>query len=635
VIPDSSPIGSMSANTFGGRYAVVRYEYYQRLVRKLEGGEIKYRKFQREVIEKILESDKRFIFVDAPTGSGKTLIALTVGLNWSFEYGLPFVSFVRTRSQLSSFVRDYWKFLEVLPRVFLAKSVMCRRFRGSAELEDFERLPSCSRCSLRDRTLQSSSRVLHEVSSALGRGIYDPYAMNYPARTCPYVWWDSVRAEDLPVAPVVATYTWLFSDWLFSVFQRRVGEGFSRVVGVVDEAHNLDEFVVDRLAGVSCRTWEVVLKRCSRAVSYIEKHGQYRGLFKNIERTMVNLCRLCGRVSDSQGIVADRHMNFVLGLRRVFRSLLPVRPALESLFNVLVNKADEYLRSGDGKNIELAGEYYVLGRFIGRLGEFLDNFENWLNGNDEYVRCLVRPTSVSIISVHTGNIYKKISERLDRGLFISGTLPPKEYVVDVWGFPEDEVHYERVVLRGFGKVSWKVVKGVTSKYTRRGSKMYRLYAGVIVKECRDVDGVCLVAFPSYQFLRAVSPYLSIPGVAILEETRHTKLGEVYKAVKKHGKVALLVTMGGKFVEGVELVDGSRSLIRKVVVVGVPYENPSELADEIIKANKLDRWLFINVRAYFKVRQALGRAIRFESDRATFVLCDDRYLGKFWKDALLS
>jgi chromosome transmission fidelity protein 1 len=94
-----------------------------------------------------------------------------------------------------------------------------------------------------------------------------------------------------------------------------------------------------------------------------------------------------------------------------------------------------------------------------------------------------------------------------------------------------------------------------------------------------------------------------------------------------GGALLLSIVGGKMSEGINFSDG---LGRCVVMVGLPFANPSELTLQ-------ERWAHLDAthgvgagREYYTnlclkaVNQSIGRAIRHIGDYATIVLADSRF-----------
>ncbi len=119
------------------------------------------------------------------------------------------------------------------------------------------------------------------------------------------------------------------------------------------------------------------------------------------------------------------------------------------------------------------------------------------------------------------------------------------------------------------------------------------------------------------------------------------------------RYAIISVAHGKLVEGIEFIDEDKgdSLIDTVVIAGIPYPVPDAYhrrsAESILKrlgteeggysddgvyidVGRLKAMYFLMQPALIAVRQAIGRAIRTPSDRATIFLADSRFNEPFWR-----
>jgi DNA excision repair protein ERCC-2 len=106
--------------------------------------------------------------------------------------------------------------------------------------------------------------------------------------------------------------------------------------------------------------------------------------------------------------------------------------------------------------------------------------------------------------------------------------------------------------------------------------------------------------------------------------------EVVRQVKVLDKAILNAVAGGRLAEGIEIVEKGESVIRLVIIIGVPYPQPDDytqaIVTEINRAGGSSADFFKEV-ATVRVLQAIGRAIRSEQDRAMIVLSDSRYISQ--------
>jgi len=181
-----------------------------------------------------------------------------------------------------------------------------------------------------------------------------------------------------------------------------------------------------------------------------------------------------------------------------------------------------------------------------------------------------------------------------------------------------------------GTVEKILIESVTTRYTERTDKMIHKIAKYLTRIWEKSDKVMLVVFPSYEMMLKVIDLINIPKEHIIIESKNTKIGDVIEQVKTNGgKVCICAVAGGKLTEGIEITDNEgRSLISDIVIVGIPYPKPTEyqnkLIDRIIGKTGLNKWYILNVKAWVKVRQALGRGIRHPDDHCRWWLLDRRY-----------
>ncbi|MCD6340848.1 MAG: hypothetical protein J7L51_02730, partial [Desulfurococcales archaeon] len=235
--------------------------------------------------------------------------------------------------------------------------------------------------------------------------------------------------------------------------------------------------------------------------------------------------------------------------------------------------------------------------------------------------------------------YDVITERLSEAkgvLLMSGTLPPKEIMDSVCG--QETVYVD--VEEEFGSVFprenafYAVVTYVSSSYKLRVKEMFLKYADLLTTIYHALDkGVILAVYPSYPFMDEVTVNIAdIPGQVV--EGKGTTYADVVDTVlSSGGKVVIHAVASGKLTEGIELLDeAGRSLIRVVVLMGVPYPQPDDYLIDLRRSlserlgDKAAADLTTSVPAAIRVLQAVGRAIRSERDRAFIVLADRRFLS---------
>jgi DNA excision repair protein ERCC-2 len=116
------------------------------------------------------------------------------------------------------------------------------------------------------------------------------------------------------------------------------------------------------------------------------------------------------------------------------------------------------------------------------------------------------------------------------------------------------------------------------------------------------------------------------------ERESTRSGEVVDVVKRYEKLMVLCVAWGKLVEGIEFKLNNESVIKLIVLAGLPVPEPNTLNRYLlssIKARAKDpeaawRTVYL-VPAAVKVAQAIGRGLRSERDKVAVAVLDERAL----------
>ncbi|WP_243680041.1 helicase C-terminal domain-containing protein [Vulcanisaeta souniana] len=230
-------------------------------------------------------------------------------------------------------------------------------------------------------------------------------------------------------------------------------------------------------------------------------------------------------------------------------------------------------------------------------------------------------------------------------ILMSGTLPPRDYVVGMLGINRSVLEH-RIGFRNYIRpenYGVFVYDGVTTRYAERDEEEYAKIANVLsrIYQAFTLDKAILSIFPSYVVLKAVRKYLS-PGVKYIMELGNTSIDDLIRELRNDRRRLIMAVAGGKLVEGVEYRLGTENLLGLIIIVGIPYPEPNDYLDsvmEILAARLNDRSLAWELTyqwpAIVRIKQAVGRAFRSENDRALVILMDRRFrenrLAKIFED----
>jgi len=211
-------------------------------------------------------------------------------------------------------------------------------------------------------------------------------------------------------------------------------------------------------------------------------------------------------------------------------------------------------------------------------------------------------------------------------------MPSREYIEKVWGLNVTKYFDVTNEVR-IGHRDVRVITSVTSEFKRRGEEMYGKYA----VEIRNIvmnngDGVYLVVYPAYSMMRAITKYLSdLPSKQVREgEVKH--LPDLLDLALSNKKLIIHAVNGGRFTEGIELVKDGQSLIKYIIIAGVPFPNVGDdyVKDRIV-ASGLGEWAWLKTQSEMATLQVIGRGTRYPDDHVKVWLLDRRfsYLVRDW------
>ena len=239
-----------------------------------------------------------------------------------------------------------------------------------------------------------------------------------------------------------------------------------------------------------------------------------------------------------------------------------------------------------------------------------------------------------------------LKESLDKGIstvFFSATILPIRYYKELLSTEKDDYAvYARSV---FDKKNRLLMVGndVSTRYTRRGEKMYRRYALYLKEMALAKTGNYMAFFPSYRFMEEVyecfldmveeeniqldcliqAPYMS-------EEAREIFL----EGFEEERDVSLMgfCVMGGIFSEGIDLSE-DKLIGAAIIGTGLPQVcRERELLKEYFDKKEMRGFDYAYVYPGMnKVQQSAGRVIRTEEDRGIILLLDDRFQEKRYKE----
>ncbi len=580
-----------------------------------------FRRGQREVAEVVRRVVERgeIAYIRAPTGFGKTA-AVIYGLLLARAERVLYV--VRTRNEIEPVLRELKLFGARFTFLYSARR-MCPLIRGEESVPSDEFWENCRLARLKGacqyyNNLVEVGDVKGPVFNAIEKAAPSPYRVVeelVKRGLCPFFALKSVIDD---VNFIVATYPYLFKRDIFeSVFDPHDYEDF---VIVVDEAHALMDaggMMEEKLRPRDVEAFEAELERYApdsdwgRLVA-----SRLRSLFSRLRPPPEQRLRridknLVLRAVEDPGALADLAADIRLA------------------------KFREALEAGGFTRVRVAAARIAAFAALASL-EGVEVFVTRSPRGEVELRAL--PVDQCIVAAEPLNKARAV-------ILMSGTLPPEQFMRDVLCVERRGVTIDAELLYGSphrGNYYAIVTLELTSRYEERSGEMYTAYAAYVKTLAEEMEGIILVVYPSYELLERIASRLPVT-LPRVDEKRESNLDEIraaaLEALEKHGRVVVNAVAGGKLVEGVEFTREGRSLVRAVMLAGVPYPQPDDYTRAVIErlSEKVGRdraeYYVYTVSAYVKARQALGRAIRGESDRAVYVLGDRRYLSRRLRELL--
>jgi len=406
---------------------------------------------------------------------------------------------------------------------------------------------------------------------------------------------------------IVAVYPYLFRKDIFTYFLEPYS--YEDLVIVVDEAHSL----LDAQSLIERIITPATLKASINDITIYSPEA------KELLEVLEGILGKVSRLKPSAKIkIIDKS---------IFKPLIDIEDQLVDVADeVRRKKFEQALREGGVSAVSTPLYRLVLWVEVASL----DASKVFLEPGGDEIKIKVTPVDPSVI----------VAEPLEKAkavILMSGTMPPGEFVEEVLNVKRRRTYID--VEMQFGSfvprdnIYTIVALDVTTRYKERTGMMFRRISEYLTLIGRELPGPKLVVYPSYEIMKEIVSKLPV-DIPLIVEGRSTSLEEAKLKVEENLDVMVNAVAGGKLVEGVEFTDyEGNNLLHTVAIVGVPYPQPDDYTKEQLNALALKigksraRYYIYEIKAFIRVRQALGRAIRSPRDKALYILLDKRFINK--------
>lgn len=563
-----------------------------------------YRKGQRKMVSGIYHaiSKKEQIFIQAPTGVGKTMSAVFPAVRAIGQGMAETVFYLTARTITRTVAQDAFEILRDRGLLFKVVTITAK------EKLCFCDKPECDpeKCPYAKGHYDRINDAVYELwttEQSFDRETLLRHAQKW--QVCPFelsldlaVWMDGV----------ICDYNYVFDPNVY--LKRFFGENVSgNYLFLIDEAHNL----VDR--GREMYSASISLDDVIETRKFVKPYSQklWKKLGK-VKKQMEELKQNCGewKVEENAGVLPIS----LLSVQGELDQLLEEPPAQEVVDGIL----DFYFAVRNFLNIsELVDDNYVVYTAFDENGRFY----------------------LKLFCVNPAENLQKCLDKGNSTVFFSATLLPLQYYRKMLSTRSE--NFGMYVESPFEqkKRCLMICRDVSSKYTRRGYEEYRKIAEYIARMSWQKKGNYMVFFPSYRLMEdvyqvyqdefSVSWVRCISQHASMTELEREEFLEEFTEETKETLVGFCV-MGGIFSEGIDLI-GDRLIGAAVVGTGLPQVNCER---EILKGyydEKGEQGFDYAYRypGMNKVLQAAGRVIRTKEDTGAILLMDERFLNRDYRN----
>ncbi len=574
-----------------------------------------YREGQKELVTYVYQTiyHKRKLFIEAPTGVGKTISTVFPAVKAMGEGMCEKIFYLTAKTITRTVADNTFALLRECGLKF--KSVILTAKDKICFMDETECNPEyCSYAKGHYDRINGAIYDLLTHEDMYSRDMIVEYAKKH--RVCPF---EMCLDMSLFSDAVICDYNYVFDPHVY--LKRFFSEGMKgEYIFLIDEAHNLVERGRSMYSATLCKEDFLQLKRTVKAYD--------EWIAKNLDRCNKELLMLKRECENY----------------RIEEYIDPFVRALTRLSGAI----DDYLEDHDDSPVrqEILEFYFEVSHFL-EMYELVD--ENYVIYSE------MESDGSFILKLFCVNPAKNLRECMMRGrstILFSATLLPIQYYKKLLGAEEGD--YEVYAKSVFcpEKLGLYIGNDVTSKYARRSDEEYYRIASYIHETVRQRHGNYMLFFPSHAFLRDIYDiymhYFNADGSVecivqedyMNEQAREDFLNrftgnedcdlsamiQMEIEIEEERSLLGFCVMGGIFSEGIDLKNDS--LIGAMIIgTGLPQVcNERELLKQYFDSwgeNGFDyayRYPGMN-----KVLQAAGRVIRTVEDFGIVALLDERFL----------
>lgn len=583
----------------------------------------------------------RHIVIESGTGTGKTIVSLAAALEHAVPRGKRVIYLTRTITQSDQVMKEL-KAISKLKKIsgvpVTGRARSCPEIRS---LRDGESIPATVLSSMcEEKKSKHTCRYFESLKDKLPQ--VDSYVRtNFPKSdeldrycerigACPY---EMKKLLMKGCDVVAAPYVHILSEDIRSNFLRNMDVDESQIVLVIDEAHNLiDAARTQESFTVDGDMLDNAIDECS-TIKGDPQLWEGMGLLaflNHLKRTIKNLATELIPFGKNEALLKPVTMleDSIFKKFSITRENLSI--ALDKLEDIGEARTERLMENGETRISDIYAVAILLKKWMLTRDDMfvraVKSSEKTEKGEYLHAACINPHDVVSFIRAQKGAVH------------MSGTLQPLDQYVKVLGLPKDTV--TEIYPSPFPKENRKVVymTNVTTRYQdmKANPAIFNVMERNIAKLCNLVHKNTLVFFPSYSLMKQMRPFLErdIRKPLFWEESgRANRTAQQLTAFRTGRDGVFCSVMGGSVAEGIDFPGEELCF---AIIVGIPFPPPtlennamSQMYDE--KYGAWMGWRYVSLApAMRKMKQAIGRLIRTETDRGMAVIMDSR-VSKYAKE----
>ncbi len=569
-----------------------------------------YRPGQKDMATMVYLSvrDRKNLFVQAPTGIGKTMAAIFPAIQaMGNGYGEK-LFYLTAKTIAGSVVLDGLNILREDGLHF--RSVMITAKEKICPMDEVNCDPDY--CPYAKGHYDRINEAMYDClvnENNITRDVLLEYANKH--MVCPF---EMGLDVSLFVDGIICDYNYVFDPKV--KLRRYFGEGAKgEYIFLTDEAHNL----VDRASSMySAQIYKEDFLNLRKILKPF--NGKIGKLLSACNKELLELKKQCVNNGDT-----GRHYVLVSDISGLYLKLLRLHAQMESFM-------EESREIGALKPYkeEILDFYFQINHFLNIYELVDDSYEIYGEQVDDGSFML------RLYCIHPASNLTDCIEKGNATIFFSATMLPINYYKELLhDCEEDRAIY---VPSPFPKENRRIFVGrdVSSRYKKRGPEMYGKFARYIDVMIQERRGNYMAFFPSYKMMEDIydkAMEMSLfNGYEVIKQDAHlSEQGreEFIARFRQSEKPVLgFCILGGIFSEGIDLA-GEDLIGAAIIGTGLPMvcnENEIKLNYFSKRENKGFEYAYL-YPGMNKVQQAAGRVIRTMYDKGVILLLDERFITK--------